>query len=359
MNYYIKINNKIHFNYYMNKNIKKLLESLFDDDFNDIYVDDSETSDVSQIIQDDMKITSLAQCDNIDEVNLYFINKYNLVDNVLNTITDIMSAIKETHFPYAIDCDQFNNEQIKITVETNYSLDIFRKYFKCVIGDNFIFNIKQIPYEITYRNKPKEFSAWCVSFPYTTDEIILSVCNISDNMNTAVNKFITKYNSTQFDIKSQQSEIYDALVKQVEKVFNTQRITDELTCTGKVYKVVQKDIDRMNKCIDTRNFSGFDKITKADKMVARLAALFICAKNRNIKDLQLQFNDDILLTIILGHGVYSKSFSGYRGRYGYNRSRINMSSKEDFINILRKLQKFPTIHLKDVIATYNAYKDQF
>ena len=34
MNYYIKINNKIHFNYYMNKNIKKLLESLFDDDFN-------------------------------------------------------------------------------------------------------------------------------------------------------------------------------------------------------------------------------------------------------------------------------------------------------------------------------------
>jgi hypothetical protein len=34
-----------------------------------------------------------------------------------------------------------------------------------------------------------------------------------------------------------------------------------------------------------------------------------------------------------------------------------MSSKEDFINILRKLQKFPTIHLKDVIATYNAYKD--
>ena len=176
-------------------------------------------------------------------------------------------------------------------------------------------------------------------------------------MNTAVNKFITKYNSTQFDIKSQQSEIYDALLKQVEKVFNTQRITDELTCTGKVYKVVQKDIDRMNKCIDTRNFSGFDKITNADKMVARLAALFICAKNRNIKDLQLQFNDDILLTIILGRKIYNKSYTRQRGRYGGY--RINMSSKEDFINILRKLQKFPTIHLKDVIATYNAYKDQF
>ena len=37
-----KINNKIHFNY-MNKNIKKLLESLFDDDFNDIYVDDTDS----------------------------------------------------------------------------------------------------------------------------------------------------------------------------------------------------------------------------------------------------------------------------------------------------------------------------
>ena len=357
MNYYLKINNKIHFNYYMNKNIKKLLESLFDDDFNDIYVDDtnSDTQEVSQMIQDNSKITSLAQCDNIDEVNEYFINKYDLVNNVLNTITDIMSAIKKTPFPYAIDCDQFNNDYCKVSLDGDYITLRENKYFRCVIGDNFIFNIKRVPYEITYRNKPKEFEAWCVSFPNTTDEIILSVC--TDNMNTAVNKFITKYNSTQFDIKSQQSEIYDALLKQVEKVFNTQRITDELTCTGKVYKVVQKDIDRMNKCIDTRNFSGFDKITKADKMVARLAALFICAKNRNIKDLQLQFNDDILLTIILGHKIYNKSYTRQRGRYGGY--RIDMSSKEDFINILRKLQNFPTIHLKDVIATYNAYKDQF
>ena len=341
----------------MNKNIKKLLESLFDDDFNDIYVDDtdSDTQEVSQMIQDNSKITSLAQCDNIDEVNEYFINKYDLVNNVLNTITNIMSAIKKTHFLYAIDCDQFNNDYCKVSLDRDYTTLRENKYFRCVIGDNFIFNIKRVPYEITYRNKPKEFEAWCVSFPYTTDEIILSVC--TDNMNTAVNKFITKYNSTQFDIKLQQSEIYDASLKQVEKVFNTQRITDELTCTGKVYKVVQKDIDRMNKCIDTRNFSGFDKITKADKMVARLAALFICAKNRNIKDLQLQFNDDILLTIILGHKIYTTSYTRQRGRYGGY--RINMSSKEDFINILRKLQKFPTIHLKDVIATYNAYKDQY
>lgn len=341
----------------MNKNIKKLLESLFDDDFNDIYVDDtdSDTQEVSQMIQDNSKITSLAQCDNIDEVNEYFINKYDLVNNVLNTITDIMSAIKKTHFPYAIDCDQFNNDYCKVSLDRDYATLRENKYFRCVIGDNFIFNIKRVPYEIIYRNKPKEFEAWCVSFPYTTDEIILSVC--TDNMNTAVNKFITKYNSTQFDIKLQQSEIYDASLKQVEKVFNTQRITDELTCTGKVYKVVQKDIDRMNKCIDTRNFSGFDKITKADKMVARLAALFICAKDRNIKDLQLQFNDDILLTIILGHKIYTTSYTRQHGRYGSY--RINMSNKEDFINILRKLQKFPTIHLKDVIATYNAYKDQF
>lgn len=345
----------------MNKNIKKLLESLFDDDFDDIYVDDSATQEVSQMIQDNAKITSLAQCDDIDEVNEYFINKYDLVNNVLNTITDIMSAIKKTHFPYSIDCDQFNNDYCKVSLDRDYATLRENKYFRCVIGDNFIFNIKRVPYEITYRNKPKEFEAWCVSFPYTTDEIILSVC--TDNMNTAVNKFITKYNSTQFDIESQQSEIYDASLKQVEKVFNTQRITDELTCTGKVYKVVQKDIDRMNKCIDTRNFSGFDKITKADKMVARLAALFICAKNRNIKDLQLQFNDDILLTIILGHKIYTKSYTHQYGRYGrygrYGSYRINMSSKEDFINILRKLQKFPTIHLKDVIATYNAYKDQY
>lgn len=338
----------------MNKNIKKLLESLFDDDFNDIYVDDSDTQEVSQMIQDDVKITSLAQCDNIEEVNEYFINKYNLVDNVLNTITDIMSAVKKYNRPpFTIDCDQFNNEQRNISVQ-----GIASCYFKCVIGDSFTFKIDIIPYEIVYRNKPKNFSAWIVKFPDVNDEIVL--CIRQSSFDTAsVNKFIESYNKTHFDINEQQKQIGEALMKSVEQVFNTQRIADELTCTGKVYKVVQKDIDRMNKCIDTRNFSGFDKITKADKMVARLAALFICAQNRNIKDLQLQFNDDILLSIILGHGVYSKSFSGYSGRYGYSRSRINMSSKEDYINILRKLQKFPTIHLKDVIATYNAYKDQF
>ena len=31
----------------------------------------------------------------------------------------------------------------------------------------------------------------------------------------------------------------------------------------------------MTKCLNTHQFSGFDKITKPEKMVARLAALFI------------------------------------------------------------------------------------
>lgn len=341
----------------MNKNIKKLLESLFDDDFNDIYADEGGTSETSQMIQDNAKITSLAQCDNIEEVNEYFINKYNLVNTVLDTITNIMNAINNTTLYSSIDCKQFNTEFCKVSLERSYVTDDIKYYFKCVIGDNFIFSIEQIPYEIIYRNKPKEFKAWCVAFP---KEIILKVCGIPYNKNAAVNKFINNYNNTHFDIEQQRNEIYDVLIKQVEKTFKTQRIVEELTCTGKVYKVVQKDIDRMNTCISTRNFSGFDKITKADKIVARLAALFICAKNRNIKDLQLCFSDDILLSIILGQKVYTKSYTSYyRGkRYGC-KSMINMSSKEDYINILRKLQKFPTIHLKDVIATYNAYKDQF
>ena len=351
MNYYLKINNKIHFNYYMNKNIKKLLESLFDDDFNDIYVND--TQEIPQIIQDNSKITSLAQCDNIDEVNVYFINKYDLINNVLNTITDIMSAVqKHSKLPFTIDCDQFNNEQRNISVQRANSC-----YFKCVIGGSFTFEIYLIPYEAVYRNKSREFRAWCVKFPDVNDEIVLRI-DQNSSYTAPVNKFIESYNKTYFDINEYQKQIVEVLMESVEQVFNTQRITEELTCTGKVYKVVQKDIDRMNKCINTRNFSGFDKITKADKMVARLAALFICAKSRNIKDLQLQFNDDILLNIILGHGVYSKSYIRQYGRYG-GHNLINMNSKEDFINILRKLQKFPTIHLKDVIATYNAYKDQF
>lgn len=367
----------------MRKNIKLLLESLFDDDFDEIY-DEVPINSTSQQIGDAVKITSLGQCDNADDVDEYFINKYNLQNMVINTITDVMSEIDKctelNEFKsYKFNCDKFTEDNRIVTLDENSMVDpVTMKYdyfytFKCFIGPNkdFSFQIAQQPYEITYRNKQRTILGWYVVFN-DDNKILWKLINLSSTIiripmdkdkdkNGPINNFIDKLNQTQFsNVNDKISSVIDGLKMHVKQKFKTQRIANELNCEGKVYKVTQKDIDRMNKCLDTRNFSGFDKITKSDKMVARLAALFICAKNRNIKDLQLQFNDDILLSIILGHGVYNKSSYWKQSNYGHRySSRINMNSKEDFINILKKLQNFPDIHLKDVIATYNAYKEQF
>ena len=99
----------------------------------------------------------------------------------------------------------------------------------------------------------------------------------------------------------------------------------------------------MTKCLSTGNYAGFDAITKPDKMVARMAALFICARKQGYTNMTLGFNEDILLRVITG-------YSPYRTRY---------NQRGDYIGVLTRLQKFPTLHLKDVIATYNAYVDMF
>lgn len=356
----------------MNKNIKLLLESLFDDEFDDLYNDDA-SNKTSELISNATKITSLGQCDNQEEVNEYFINKYDLNNQVINTVVAVMNEIDRCtdngfFWTSKMDKDKLSDKNKMVIINRNSVIDPetgkFQEvyYFICYIGSEqskkIEFTIKQEPYTITYRNKEKVLKSWAVVFNnFGTDyKVIWKLIKYPStplrrpgdkDKNAPINKVIDKINQEQFsNVNKKINEISIALKGQVETIFSTKRLADELTCTGKVYKVTQKDIDRMDKCLMTGKYSGFDKITNPDKMVARLAALFICAKNRDYKDMQLSFNDDILISVITGKNPYRISRNIY-----YNR--------QDYIQVLKKLQLFPDIHLKDVIATYNAYKDQF
>ena len=60
----------------MDKHVKLLVESLFDD-FDDIYNDDTDNEEVSAKIQQLVKIKSLAECTTIDEINTYLFDKIN------------------------------------------------------------------------------------------------------------------------------------------------------------------------------------------------------------------------------------------------------------------------------------------
>ncbi|MBO6271478.1 hypothetical protein J6O48_01720 [bacterium] len=52
----------------------------------------------------------------------------------------------------------------------------------------------------------------------------------------------------------------------------------------------------MDKCIYTKDYSGFDKIKKSDKMVARLAALLIVGEKKYGWE-PLKFNDETFLRL--------------------------------------------------------------
>jgi hypothetical protein len=71
----------------------------------------------------------------------------------------------------------------------------------------------------------------------------------------------------------------------------------------------------MVKCIYTENFSGFDKITNADKMIARITAFFIAAKNLGYKNYELKLNDEAIFNYMFNDASYRTNYRPYYSRY--------------------------------------------
>ena len=302
----------------MDKHVKLLVESLFDD-FDDIYNDDTDNEEVSAKIQQLVKIKSLAECTTIDEINTYLFDKIN--DDIAKENGQSLEQWLNSINPYNCnDIKDFNfGGKIKLSCTKDKSP------------------------EIMYRGKMTTFpnTVWIeVIIGYIRkDKIVWEVCtkDVSSQAKKVIDAFNKENNEARY------TNVINAILNNIQSSYKTERLLEELTCTGKVYKVVDKDIQRMTKCLSTGNYAGFDAITKPDKMVARMAALFICARKQGYTNMTLGFNEDILLRVITG-------YSPYRTRY---------NQRGDYIGVLTRLQKFPTLHLKDVIATYNAYVDMF
>ena len=299
----------------MDKHVKLLVESLFDD-FDDIYNADE---DIEAKIQQLYKIKSLAECTTIDEINTYLFDKIN--DDIAKENGQSLEQWLSSINPYnCYDIKDFNfGGKIKLSCTKDNSP------------------------EIMYRGKMTTFpnTVWIkvISGYIRKDKIVWEVC--TKDVSSQAKKVIDTFNKENNEVRY--TNIINEILNVIQISYKTERLYEELTCTGKVYKVVDKDIQRMTKCLSTGNYAGFDAITKPDKMVARMAALFICARKQGYTDMTLGFNEDILLRVITGYSPY--------------RTRFNR--RGDYIGVLTRLQKFPTLHLKDVIATYNAYVDMF
>lgn len=299
----------------MDKHVKLLVESLFDD-FDDIYNADE---DIEAKIQQLYKIKSLVECTTIDEINTYLFDKIN--DDIAKENGQSLEQWLDSINPYnCYDIKDFNfGGKIKLSCTKDNSP------------------------EIMYRKKMTTFpnTVWIevITGYIKRDKIVWEVG--TKDVPSQAKKVIDTFNKE--NNEDRYTNVINAILNIIQSSYKTKRLFEELTCTGKVYKVVDKDIQRMTKCLSTGNYAGFDAITKPDKMVARMAALFICARKQGYTNMTLVFNEDILLRVITGYSPYKTRLN----RYG------------DYIGVLTRLQKFPTLHLKDVIATYNAYVDMF
>lgn len=332
----------------MNKTIKLLVESFFDDD--DLFGGNNDVNDDLQDLGEYYEFNSLHDCTSLEDIYYYINKSLRLEESIRWVIFNQIPILKKESSIYK----QLENSDLPFNI--NYYRQQFNIQFNYPIGTklNIIIKNNYTADDLIYRNRPYTGDMVClqtgndITLPigflieyytqapkYIFDPIILN----QDNKNPKLIKLLEDYNKNLLT----DDVITEFVHKFIDFYFNPKRLLEEITVKGKVYPVTQKDIDRMDKCLYTDNYAGFDAIKKPEKMVARLAALYILVNKRKHID-ELEIKDDLLYKIVNDKIYRSKAF----GRYYDSTYRL-----------LAKVNLFNNIHVNDVIATYNAYKDKF
>lgn len=351
-------------------NRRSLNENIFTK-LGDLY-DEPEGPNMGKIYNDSISgvVTPLIKSGDREDIIYYFIEKFKLTDILRDIVTITMEYIagRSCNIEYIerwreilfVDLAEFLATELKekykqdnILFGTNYNgnlnivlpiAGVNKTITIEIISDNFkdgeIIDMEaelggiQITKGLKFRYENNELGKLICGWekPYGRQAGTLAT-------KPKIKKALTDYNAKQ-DLFGDKFDNF--LRGLVEKTFNVDRLAEELFCDEKVYKVVEKDIQRQAKLLGPRGGSaqlgGFDKIENPAKMVARLAATFICADKMNIHDVELKVTDDMLI----------RMFSLLNYTYG---NRFNCE------NLLTRIRKFSEIHLKDVVATYLKYKD--
>ena len=295
---------------YLYETIMKQISKIVKRHLNENILDDFyEDDDRSTLMDDYIKNQKLVECTTPEEVKDYIIDKINLQDicnsiirtcQTYKTIDNLSRGIRINDW---LDANQYDTPKGTI-----------------------------IRFDILLNNLQNELSTLTIN------------CNVTGKT------FSIGYGYEGYPLD------YDTLFKEIIKnlnyIFQFDRIAEELTCTPKIYKVTQKDIDRMDKCIYTKQYSGFDKITKSDKMVARLAALLIVGEKKYGWE-PIKFNDETFLRLFTKNNQSQHSSTNYRF---YGRHRI---LNVNVFRVFDRIRLFPDIHIADVLATYEKYKNEF
>ena len=364
----------------MRKIIKSLLEGLFDD-FGELFAVEDDMESLEKITT--YKINSLMECNSIEDMNTYIMEKMNLIDiieqvsNIINQAGITRKAeedLKSLKDEGKINVDYYGNSYYWYDGEPELRVKVYLFNDK---GITLYFREKtdEIP-GLVYRNKP--VTATCI---YMTDENKDKSINLGYQIINRVAKTTSRYGLAQTRYSKSQGKyvpletgdhpklqqmkkeynaklwenmndnIFDFLQNQFNNILHTDKIFAELEAPGKVYKVVQKDYDRMENLFSDSSWkqtkynqilTGFDKITNPNKLIARIFAYFIAAKNYKAQDQIFQIDENLLLTYFFGHAIWS-----------------SRRSNDLRTQLILKMKKYPELHLKDIVVTYEAYKDKF
>lgn len=333
----------------MDKRIYSILQhSLFESLFSDIIddgmydgYDDDEKTEVEQATQGEevMQDMRLTDCVNREDVLFYLQESTGVGEAVRQAIWKIKDVCYGRDYRVTVD-------QIVEIVGAEME-DSIKNFIIRGGGLGFYFSYMDLTYDFILRLV--EDTQW-IDIPgvniqakpfYITfgNEKVGPFINQIDGSSTKFSDGIRDFVDSQIN----DDDIVNLINAIIIRDFNANKIVTELTAEPKPYPVTQKDITRMANIIRSGKgaIQGFNAITKADKMVARLAAYFICADHFNIATDQLKsLDEEALLRIFTGVTRNSRS-----------------SSAENLCKTLNR-DIFQGIHLVDVLYAYKRYKDR-
>lgn len=324
-----------------------LFESLFSDiidDGMDYGYDDEEKTEVEQAAQGEevMQDMRLTDCVTRDDVLFYLQESSGVGEAVRQAIWKIKDVCYGRDYHVTVDQivdivgSEMENSIKNFTIRGLYDGGLGFYFSYMGLTYDFIFrlvedkqwidipgvNIKAKPFYITFGNEK-------------VGPFITYIDGSSTKFSDDVREFV--------DSQINDDDIVNLINAIIIRDFNANKIVTELTAEPKPYPVTQKDITRMANIIRSGKgtIQGFNAITKADKMVARLAAYFICADHFNIETDRLKsLDEEALLRIFSNLKRNSRS-----------------SSAEDLCKTLNR-DIFQGIHLVDVLYAYKKYKDR-
>lgn len=324
----------------MNKYIKQLVESFFDDMFdekdeeqNDNQIlsnidTDTEDNTNQSIVNSVYKAYKFTECRNINDIIDTYMDKDKIITWYNDKINDVIQFCKQqisianTNITPLLYSNKildnvnrnYTNYNISFTDPLNNTTTIEFHVNSKILGDYSSMHILNMKLSTRLYNVPQFIENnffVCAFFLKTyqnskTDEIA-NIAN-KDNQDDKFNAYT-----------------YKKYVKSIiDKSDIGTNILKENNHKEVVYTISEKDMSRMDKCYKTKKYSGFQAITKLEKLVPRLAAGLRI--NQNWSSVTYEYNDEWLI------------------KWCNNKFPL-----ENYINSAIK----DNVYLKDIIATLN------